>query len=108
MELRLLALRREKQMTQDDVAKRLNISRQAYALYETNQRHMNYDSLRMLAELFAVSIDYLLGRDNRNSEYLTDDELELLRQYRTLDKRGQKTLQTLVAFERTQTKKPTA
>ena len=40
MDLRLLELRREKQHTQEDVANYLKISRQAYALYETNQRHI--------------------------------------------------------------------
>jgi len=102
MELRLLELRREKRLTQEDIAKYLNISRQAYALYETNQRHMNYEALHMLAELFSVSIDYLLGRSDRNLEYLSDEELSLIRQFRELDERGQKSIHVNVDFEYSQ------
>jgi len=102
MKLRLLELRKAKKMTQDEVALRMKISRQAYALYESNQRHMNYDSLRALAELFSVSIDYMLGGDNKNTENLTDEELRLVRDFRELDERGRLGVKALVEFERSQ------
>ena len=102
MELRLLELRRKTQLTQEEVANHLQISRQAYALYESNQRHMSYDSLHMLAELFSVSIDYLLGRNKKNLEYVSDDELTLLRRFRELDERGHNSVQANLEFEYTQ------
>lgn len=63
MKLRLLEFRKSKKLTQDEVAQYVKISRQAYVLYETNQRHMNCDSLYALAEFFSVSIAYMLGED---------------------------------------------
>jgi len=105
MELRLLELRKAKNLTQDEVAQHMKISRQAYALYETNQRHMNYDSLRALAELFAVSIDYLLGGAHKNAENLTDEELRLVRDFRELDERGRASVKTIVEFEYSQVRK---
>ena len=107
MELRLLELRKAKNLTQDEVAQHMKISRQAYALYETNQRHMNYDSLRALSELFAVSIDYMLGGEHKNVEYLTDEELRLVRDFRELDERGRASVRALVDFERSQVRKNT-
>jgi Predicted transcriptional regulators len=107
MDLRLLELRREKRLTQDDVAKHMKISRQAYALYETNQRHMNYDSLRILAELFSVSIDYLLGGKNRAVESLSEGEVQLVHKFRALDERGQSSVKALVDFEHSQVVKET-
>ena len=38
---RLKELRTEANMTQEKIAKALNISREAYSLYETNKRQMN-------------------------------------------------------------------
>ena len=105
MGLRLLELRKARKLTQDEVAQYMKISRQAYALYETNQRHMNYDSLHALAELFSVSIDYMLGGENKNSEKLTDDELQLVRNYRELDERGRSAVKALVEFEHSQVRK---
>jgi hypothetical protein len=63
---------------------------------------MNYDSLRALAELFSVSVDYLLGGDNKNAESLTDEELRLVRHFRELDERGRASVKTLVEFEHSQ------
>ena len=105
MGLRLLELRKAKKLTQDEVAQYMKISRQAYALYETNQRHMNYDSLHAFAKLFAVSIDYILGGENKNTESLTDEELQLVRIFRELDERGRLSVGALVEFEYSQTQK---
>lgn len=60
---RITRLRKQRKWTQEDVAKKLNISRSAYAGYETNRRVPEYATLEKLADLFEISIDYLVGRD---------------------------------------------
>lgn len=58
----LCELRKEKGFSQTQIAKMLNITRQAYNHYETGTRYPTPEGLTMLAEIFDVSVDYLLGR----------------------------------------------
>lgn len=60
----LKQLRKSKSMTQDAVAKQLNIGRTAYTKIENGVQEIDTDALAKLAELFSVSIDYLLGADS--------------------------------------------
>lgn len=67
---RLKELRDELGLTQEEVGNKLNISRQAYANWETNRGEPNIEMLLKLANLFGVSIDYLCGNtDIRDSIY---------------------------------------
>ncbi len=59
---RLKKIRKEKGVSQSDVAEILGISRQAYNHYETGRRDPSNESLNTLANYFSVSVDYLLGR----------------------------------------------
>ena len=59
----LKKLRKIKKLTQDDVAKYLNISRQAYCRYENNQRELSLSSLCRLADFFEETTDTILGRE---------------------------------------------
>ena len=59
----LLRLRKEKGLTQEQVAKYLIISRQAYCRYENDQRELSLDFLCKLADLFEESTDVILGRE---------------------------------------------
>jgi len=60
-------LRKNKGMTQTDVAKTLQISQQAYAKYETGETEADYKSLKKLSQIYNVSIDYLLGNVSNNN-----------------------------------------
>lgn len=55
--------RKRNKLTQDDVAKALNVSRATYNGYELGKYEPNIASLKILSELFNVSLDELLGRD---------------------------------------------
>ena len=59
----LKRLRKNKKLTQDDVAKMLNISRQAYCRYENNQRELSLSTLCLLADFFEETTDAILGRE---------------------------------------------
>jgi transcriptional regulator with XRE-family HTH domain len=51
-------------MTQEDLSKDLNVSRATVGRYETNERFPDKNILKNIADIFDVSIDYLLGRTN--------------------------------------------
>lgn len=59
----LISLRKAKKLTQEDVARYLNISRQAYCRYENDQREPSLDTLCKLADFYEESTDALLGRE---------------------------------------------
>lgn len=62
---RLIKLRTDRNMKQDDVAEQLGIKRQTYGAYERNVSSPDVQTLMQLADLFDVSVDYLLGREER-------------------------------------------
>jgi AbrB family looped-hinge helix DNA binding protein len=55
----LVQLRKMKKMTQEEVAGKLGVSRQAIAKWETGETVPDLDKCRRLAELFEVSLDDL-------------------------------------------------
>jgi len=59
---RIKELRRRKGLTQVELARRLNYSRQLISLWEINESKPDAATIRQLAEIFNVSTDYLLGR----------------------------------------------
>ncbi|MWC27389.1 helix-turn-helix domain-containing protein [Paenibacillus sp. MMS18-CY102] len=61
---RLKELREQRNMTQHDVAIAVSKKRADIAGYETKGTSPNLETLRNLADLFKVSIDYLIGRTN--------------------------------------------
>lgn len=61
---RLRSLREKRGWRQKDVAEKLGISESAYGYYEQGRREPSNDTLRQLADIFNVKIDYLLGRTN--------------------------------------------
>lgn len=67
---RLRELRLSKQLTQTQVAKRLNLSKAIISGYENNVKTPSLDVLIQLAMLYNTSADYLLGLDNRPMIYV--------------------------------------
>jgi len=97
--LKLLELRKDKNVTQNEVAEYLMISRSAYAHYESGNRQMNYETLFLLADYFSVSIDYLLGRYDTDSMLVNKKERHLVGRYRMLDERGKAAVELTLDFE---------
>ncbi len=58
----LNALRKEKGLTREALAKGLGISYWRLGKYETGERKPDYKTLMTIADYFEVSVDYLLGR----------------------------------------------
>ncbi|MGN8646331.1 helix-turn-helix domain-containing protein [Gracilibacillus sp. HCP3S3_G5_1] len=58
---RLRSLREEKELMQEDIASKLNISTSAYGYYEQGRNEPSLETVKKLAEIFDVTADYLLG-----------------------------------------------
>ena len=59
---RIRDLREDRDYSQEYVGKVLNLSQRAYAYYESGERLIPPEILSALADLYDVSVDYLLGR----------------------------------------------
>lgn len=62
---RLKALRKQHKLTQTQVGNYLGITVSAYGNYELGQREPSIDMLGKLADYFGVTVDYLIGRDDK-------------------------------------------
>lgn len=59
----LKKLRKQRGLSQQDVADKLNVSRQAYCRYENGQRELSLDFLCALADFYEETTDSILGRE---------------------------------------------
>lgn len=64
----LKRIRKERQLSQEQVAQRLNISRQAISRWENDLAMPDIDNLVVLSKLYEVSIEELLGEKEVISE----------------------------------------
>lgn len=72
----LKKIRQENQITQEELAKKINTSRSNIANYENDKNMPSIEILNKLSEIFNCSTDYLLGKtDVRNPGQKIDDVL---------------------------------
>lgn len=63
---KLTNLRKKEGFTQEELADKLNVSRQAVSKWEQNQAFPETEKLVQLSKLYGVSLDYLLGTITEN------------------------------------------
>lgn len=59
---RLKALRIENNLSRGMLSEKLNVSVRLISYWENGERGCDFDMLIKIADMFSVSIDYLLGR----------------------------------------------
>lgn len=68
----LKKIRIENNLTQEELAKKINTSRSNIANYENDKNMPSIDILEKLSKVFGCSIDYLLGKTTENSISISD------------------------------------
>ena len=81
-------IRTRKNMTQADVANALGVSSVVYSRYETGARQPSTEVLIQMADIFGVTVDYLLGRQDVEDSTLSSFELQLISASRNADERA--------------------
>ena len=84
--MRLIELRKTKQMSQAEISKMLNVTQRTYSAYELQQTEPNIKTMITLADFYNVSLDYLIGRDFAEAKDSSDQEI--LEVFRKLDISG--------------------
>lgn len=75
---RIQILRKENNLTQQDLAEKLGVSNKSISKYERGEREPDFNTLKKLSNIFNVSIDYILGvtdspRDSgKNADEVSD------------------------------------
>lgn len=79
---RFTQLRKESRLTQEEIAKRLGVSKGTIGNYESGAREpKDFETLEMIADFFNCDIDFLIGRKNTRPEY-TLEEMTIIELYR--------------------------
>ena len=88
---RIKKLRMEKHMTQLRLGMELSVSQEAISSYETDKTVPTIEVLIMIAKIFGVSVDYILGIDSEKKRVLASEldsfETTLLSRFRKLSDR---------------------
>lgn len=102
---RLKKIREEMGLTQKQAAELLELNPRTYSSYENNEREPPYEIILRIANTFNVSLDLLLGMDEKrvmSREFgrkqdmqLTTSEFKIVSIYRQLPPQGKELLQQL-------------
>lgn len=73
---KLVSLRKQKGLTQMEMAEKLNVSRQAISRWEVGAAIPSTDNLKVLGKLYEVPVDYFLNEENENNHKENKDVQE--------------------------------
>lgn len=62
---KIIQLRNDKKWSQEDLAEKINVSRQSVSKWESGQAKPDLDKIVALSEIFNVSTDYLLKDEEK-------------------------------------------
>lgn len=79
---KILSLRKKLGLSQEELAEKLNVSRQAVSRWEVGSAQPDASNVLQLSKLFGVTADYLL-----NDEYESDRDVPIVRQTESSAKR---------------------
>ncbi|MBP3603407.1 MAG: helix-turn-helix transcriptional regulator [Lachnospiraceae bacterium] len=75
---KILMLRKSRGMSQEELAEKLNVSRQAISRWEMGTAQPDVQNVLQISKLFGVTADYLI-----NDEYESDEEIPCVKELRT-------------------------
>ncbi len=76
---RIKDLRIQSDLTQQEVADKLNVTKQTVSQYERGLRRPDMESLEAISDVFNVSVDYVLGKSDVTIQIVNEKDLEILR-----------------------------
>lgn len=88
----LRKLRETKNLTQNELSKLLNINRATYAHYETGRREPDYNTLKLIADFYGISVSRLLGEIDEADIFLGELKKEMKKQGLKFDEADPKEL----------------
>lgn len=82
---KIVNLREEGNITQSELARRLDLDKSSMSKIESGSRKVSTDELKRISEIFEVSTDYLLGntidRNGHTPSWATNDDKKDLKRF---------------------------
>ena len=75
---RLMELRKEKHLSQEEVAEQLNVTRQSVSKWETDQSTPDFDKILPICELFGISTEELITGEKSKTIINNDSKEEII------------------------------
>lgn len=98
---RIRELREKFGYTQAEIGHKLNIQRATYSNYENETRALPLEVIIDLAELYHVSVDYIVrGVEPENTYDLNSSQKKLLKDYAQLAEGDQKEVSDFIDFKK--------
>ena len=72
------SLRKEKGMTQNDLAKKMNVTDKAVSKWERNLSYPDVNSISKLAEILETTVEELLNAQSKKENNKTDEIMDLI------------------------------
>lgn len=88
MENKIKDYRKSKNITQEEMAKMLNVSRQSYINYESGNTEPSFETLKKISSILNVSIDCLLDNkeyidnNNKRNKEIINELMKLIDKYK--------------------------
>lgn len=70
---RIAELRKRQKLNQKQLGSIIGVAQNTISNWETGKREPDHESLKKMADFFGVSVDYLLGRDEKKPTPETED-----------------------------------
>ena len=86
---RIKELRKQQNITQEQLGKECNVSSGAISLWESEKRDVPIKSLKILSKLFNCSIDYLLANETQSAKIHKFSPIEIIYNKLTRDRQNQ-------------------
>ena len=67
---RLRELRKSKDLSQSELAKKLNISKSTVSMLEVGSRKPSWELMEQIADFFNVDLDFLLGKEEQSRFFM--------------------------------------
>lgn len=106
---RLLELRRQRDLSQSELANYIGVNKQTISQYERGVRRPDLDTLSILCDFFNVSSDYLLGKSNITMRFvdsfglnkldISDFEYDLICSYRSAPESRRESVRALLEIK---------
>ena len=90
---RLTQIRKKKKLSQAEVGKLLDIDGDAYGRYERNEVKPSIDMAAKIADVFSVSLDYLIGKTDLEFD---DDTLKRIEEISRLSDKNKEVVYTFL------------
>ncbi|EEM44693.1 XRE family transcriptional regulator [Bacillus thuringiensis] len=99
---RLKDLRREKKLTQQDIADVLGIEKSNISRFESGKQSLSSENIIKTAKYFDVSVDYILGISDyktinkKKEEQIPKDVVKLIKKINTLSPEKRQLIESLI------------